>query len=230
MWSALLLALAFAALRACGTLGPAAWRGLLPAGFVLMAATPWLMLDQDGRRGIGLAAASDRRWYPVGILAGAAASLLCFGLGLACFGKGNGNWYVSIAHAYQRMFDTDGMSRLVLYVAFTAPALLFSPVGEEIFFRGVLQRALEGPLGARGATLCECALFGVVHLCHHGLFVSATGVGWLPLSGTIWAGLMFLTALLFAGLRRASGSLFPAMAAHMAFNATMNALILWRLW
>jgi hypothetical protein len=41
---------------------------------------------------------------------------------------------------------------------------------------------------------------------------------------------MFLTALLFAALRRASGSLYPAIAAHMAFNATMNALIFAFLW
>ena len=41
---------------------------------------------------------------------------------------------------------------------------------------------------------------------------------------------MFPTALLLAWLRRSTGSLFPAMVAPAAFNATMNVLIFAMLW
>ncbi|MCC6073034.1 CPBP family intramembrane glutamic endopeptidase [Massilia sp. GCM10020059] len=122
------------------------------------------------------------------------------------------------------------MSLLTLYLMFTLPALVFSPVAEEIFFRGILQRTLEQHLPEQTSTLIESAAFGVVHLCHHGLMVGAAGLGWMPLSGSLWMMLMFGTALLFARIRKRSGSLYPAMAAHAAFNLTMNAMIFMALW
>jgi membrane protease YdiL (CAAX protease family) len=226
----LALALAFAALRVMGTQGPAAWRPLLPAGFVLMALTPWLLLDAAGRRRIGLVRGAGWRWYGRALAGGTLAALLCFAIGIALFGTGSGNWYVTIGLSYARMMDTSAFAPLMLHLVFTLPALVFSPVGEEIFFRGVLQETLEQKLDARMATAAECALFAVVHLCHHGVVRTAAGLEWMPLSAALWMLLMFCTAWLFATLRRRSGSLYPAIAAHMAFNGTMNGVIFGVLW
>lgn len=108
--------------------------------------------------------------------------------------------------------------------------MLFSPIGEEIFFRGVLQRALEQRLSVKSSTAIECAAFGLVHLCHHGLSAGASGITFRPISGAMWATLMFLVALMFAALRKRSGSLFPAIAAHVSFNVVMNIVIFSLLW
>ena len=131
---------------------------------------------------------------------------------------------------YRGVMDTTGMSRVTLHLVFTLPALMFSPIAEEIFFRGVLQRTLEQHVPVRASTALESAAFGVVHLCHHGLLLGAAGLAWMPLSGSLWMLLMFGTALLFAGIRKRSGSLYPAMAAHAAFNLTMNVAIFVALW
>ena len=48
-----ILAFVFASMRAVGTLGPVNLRFLLPLGFVLMAAAPWVLATRDGRREIG---------------------------------------------------------------------------------------------------------------------------------------------------------------------------------
>lgn len=224
------LAVAFAAMRVMGTLGPTAWRWLLPAGFVLMALTPWLLLDAADRRGSGLMPARNRGWYAVALAGGTLAALLCFATGAAVFGTGPGNWYVSIAGSYARMMDTSAFPPMMLHLVFTTPALLFSPIGEEIFFRGVLQGALEREMSARIATTLECGLFAVVHLCHHGVVRTAAGLDWMPLSAALWMVLMFGTAWLFATLRRRSGSLYPAIVAHMAFNGAMNGVIFGYLW
>ena len=146
------------------------------------------------------------------------------------FGRSADNWFVSIANNYRGVMDTAGMSMLQLQLIFTLPALMFSPVAEEIFFRGILQRTLEQHCSERTSTVIESGAFGLVHLCHHGLVLGAAGLGWLPLSGTLWMLLMFFTALLFARIRQRSGSLYPAMAAHAAFNLTMNTLIFMWLW
>lgn len=226
----LILLVLFAATRALGTLGPAAWRWLLPTGFVLMALTPWLILDAPGRRRIGLTPVTRKIWYGWALMSGAAAALICFAVGHIMFGTSTGNWYVSIAGSYQRMMDTSAFSIVMLHLVFTTPALLFSPVGEEIFFRGVLQRALEDRTSTHTATMVECSLFAVVHLCHHGLVRIDGHLGWMPLSALSWMLLMFVTAWLFAWIRKRSGSLYPAIAAHMAFNGTMNFLIFQFLW
>jgi membrane protease YdiL (CAAX protease family) len=137
---------------------------------------------------------------------------------------------MTVAASYRGMMDTSTFSTLMLHLVFTLPALLFSPIGEEIFFRGILQRALEQRCSARISTALECAAFGVVHLFHHGLVPGAAGWSIRLLSGALWVMVMCLTAVLFATLRQRSGSLFPAMAAHAAFNAAMNAIIFGFLW
>jgi hypothetical protein len=161
---------------------------------------------------------------------GVVAAGICFVAGLALFGASPDNWFVSIAGSYRRMMDTAGWDFLRLNLVFTLPAVIFSPIGEEIFFRGYLQFALERAFSSRTSTIVECAAFAVVHLCHHGLFLTAAGVELRELSGALWMVLMFGSALLFAWLRKSSGSLLPAIVAHMAFNLVMNLTIFWFLW
>lgn len=223
------LALAFALLRALGTLGPASLRGLLPLGFVLMALTPWALLSPAGRREIGLRRPQGRGvWLPA-LGSGAAASLLCFGLGWALFDRGADHWFVTTAQAFRASVPLQA-STPVLFLMFMLPAISFSPVGEEIFFRGLLQRSLETRWSARTSTWIECGFFGLVHLCHHGLVLGAAGWTLRPLSAPLWVLLMMLTARLFAALRERSGSLYPAMVAHASFNLTMSLCIFGLLW
>lgn len=224
------LAVLFAGMRFVGILGPAATRWMLPLGFALMTAAPWILLNREGRQQIGLRPPSSFLQYPPAVLGGVAAALACFALGIMLFGDGDDNWFMSVASNYRNTMDTSRFSTAKLYLVFTLPALFFSPIGEEIFFRGILQRSLEERLSVNASTSIECAAFGIVHLCHHGLALNAAGVTIRPFSGALWVVLMFLVALVFAVIRKRSGSLFPAIASHAAFNATMNTVIFAFLW
>lgn len=236
LYWAIAVAVLFAAMRAVGLFGPRAGAALLPLGFVLMAALPWLMLPPEGRRQIGLQRSRSVAWYAVALCAGVAAALACGLIFSAAFGAGPEHAYRTIGAYYQRRMDTSGFTLVQLHLTFTLPALVFSPVGEEIFFRGLLQRALQDRMRPALATLCETGLFATVHLLHHGLVggPDATGGagGWLPspLSAALWVALMWLVAWMLAWLRQASGSLYPAMTAHAAFNAGMNGYIFAWLW
>jgi uncharacterized protein len=241
---ALMLSVLFVVMRVMGTMGGRQWQPLLPLSFVLMMLIPWLLLTALGRRRIGLvritagaggAGVARGIGYSIRALlfaaiAGVAAASLCYVAGVLWFGRSADNWFVSVANNYRGTMDTSKMSLLQLYLIFTIPAMLFSPIGEEIFFRGFLQQALQEKFSAATSTLMEAGLFGLVHLCHHGLFISAAGISMHAVSGAAWVVLMFLTALMFAWLRRRSGSLYPAMLSHAAFNATMNAWIFMMLW
>ena len=221
--------LASSAGRAAAVFGPASWRALFVVVFVAMAALPWMVLSREGRRQIGLQRPRHPGWLALGLLLGALAASACYLLGATLYGASADNWFVSIARSYQ-LQPTQGWSLLRLHLTFTIAACLFSPIGEEIFFRGFLQKVLEDRHSATRATVMEASLFALVHLCHHGVVATAAGSRVLPVSGALWVGQMFALSLMFAWLRRRSDSILPAIMAHAAFNAAMNGWIFARLW
>jgi len=216
----------FAAVRAIGTIGPQTYRFVLPFGFVLMALMPFIFLKKQGRKRVGLTKSKSANYYLIGILAGAVLALLCYGLGVLLFHHSNDNWFVSIKNSYLRTTGTAGMSLQQQFMVFTIPALIFSPVGEEIFFRGFLQEALATKLTYRNAMIIDSFFFALIHLFHHGIVRNLAGqVHFYPLSGFIWVALMFVTAMAFAVLKKKSGSIYPAIISHAVFNLVMNITI-----
>jgi membrane protease YdiL (CAAX protease family) len=225
----LVFVIASSAGRVAAMFGPSSWRALFALICIAMAALPWMVLGREGRRQIGLRRPRHPAWVPLGLLLGALAASLCYLIGVTLYGASADNWFVSVARNYQ-LQPTAGWSLLRLHLTFTIVACLFSPIGEEIFFRGFLQKVLEDRHGATRATVMEAGLFALVHLCHHGVVLGAAGVELLPVSAALWVALMFLLSLMFAWLRRAGDSVLPAIAAHAAFNAAMNGWIFARLW
>lgn len=209
--------------------GPVAARPLFLAHCVLTAATPWLLLSASGRKQAGIQRLQRTRWIPAAALIGAAASFACFAIGYVFFGQTTDNWFVSVGNSF-RAQPTPNFSLVQLHLIFTIPAVIFSPIGEEIFFRGVMQSAFEAKLSTPVSCIIEATWFGASHLIHHGLVLTAAGLEFRPLSGTLWFLLMTLLSLVFAALRKAGNSIVPAIVAHAAFNATMNFFIFGYLW
>ncbi len=226
----LVLAVVFAVMRAVGMLGPRSLQYFLPASFLMMMLMPWILLNREGRRQMGLVFPTRVHGFISAIVLGALLAIACFAIGFVLFGTSVDNWYISIANNYRSIMDTSRFTMMQLHLIFTLPALLFSPIGEELFFRGLLQRALEERFSSVKSTAMECGIFGVVHLCHHGLFWGAAGLTVLPYSGAMWVCLMFMAGFLFAWLRKHYASLYPAMISHASFNLAMNICIFSALW
>lgn len=227
---AIIAGLFFAAIRAIGTIGPAAYRFILPAGFILMTLMPFIFLDKEGRRRVGLVRSNSGKHYWTATMDGAILALVCYGLGLFLFGLSDDNWFISIKESYLRTFDTSGMSIQQLFITFTVPALIFSPIGEEIFFRGFLQEALTTKFSYRNAMIIDSLFFALIHLFHHGIVKDNAGqIHFYPLSGLIWVALMFITAMVFAFLKKKSSSIYPAILSHAVFNLVMNVCIFYRM-
>jgi len=216
----------FASVRAIGTIGPVAYRFILPTGFILMALMPFIFLNREGRRRTGLVKSNSGKHYLTGIAAGAALALFCYGLGLLLFGKSPDNWFVSVKNSYLRTFDTSGLPVQQLFIMVTIPAVIFSPIGEEIFFRGFLQESLVTKFSYRNAIIIDSLFFALIHLFHHGIVRDLSGqIHFYPVSGFIWVVLMFITAIAFAMLKKKSGSIYPAIVSHAVFNLVMNITI-----
>ena len=86
----------------------------------------------------------------------------------------------------------------------------WTPLTEEIFFRGFVMAGLVSRWGIVGAAVASSLIFAVFHL-HPGVLVP-----------------IFLTGLLLAALYQVTGSLWPPIIAHAGQNAiALAAIIYW---
>ncbi|HEY1072497.1 MAG TPA: CPBP family glutamic-type intramembrane protease [Brevundimonas sp.] len=204
--------------------------GLVSVFFVVMALTPLVLLTRSGRARIGL------NWRPrlagagLGVLLGAGCCVVLIATAGLFFGSGDDNAFVYVAGTYAALPDQmGGTLRLIMFAVFALIGMSFSPIGEELFYRGLIHESFVARLGENRAACVDAAAFAVVHLAHFGLVWRGAGWVLLPLPALWWLCGMFATALAFTWARRASGSVLGAVAAHAAFNLMMTAWIFYGL-
>jgi len=207
--------LAHAILRFAGL-----WRpSLIPLSMMLVWPMPWLLSDRHGRHAIGLRRTS-LRWLVLGPLVGLIALATCALAAWLLFDDSETNWFFQHALALGRAAEglPEGSSLAQAFWFLTAPAMVFSPLAEEILFRGYVLKAFSVGFGSAVGLAVQAAAFSMLHLAHYGLRPLQAEL--IPL----WLTSMFGVALVLGWLVRRSGSLWPAIAAHAVFNLSMNAL------
>ncbi|EDY83616.1 CAAX amino terminal protease family [Verrucomicrobiia bacterium DG1235] len=226
----LILFLALSSFRVYGYFGSEVFHGPpIMIGFVLMWFVPTLFLTPYGRHQIGFGHSLSFKWIGLGILAGAALAGLCYLLGILLYGKTEHNWFVSIGYTFQSDERIAQLPRHIAFIAFTIPAIIASPIGEEIFFRGMVEQANRDRMSRFAASSFAATLFALVHLVHHGIYRGSHGIEIMPISAAIWFVLMFTTSLVFSFLRQKGKSIWTAVLAHSAFNLVMNITIFFSL-
>jgi membrane protease YdiL (CAAX protease family) len=91
-------------------------------------------------------------------------------------------------------------------------AVLFAPLAEELYFRGIMLRVFSRGMSFAAASVVTAALFSLVH--GH-LFLSPGLGGWLL------TGIIFLLGFLLALFARAGRSLRAPFLLHASYNATL---------
>jgi membrane protease YdiL (CAAX protease family) len=194
--------------------------------FLAMIVLPWVLLTSEGRQNIGLVRPSRWRWVIPAAAAGAASAVLVHVIATALWGATTSSpfVYISLSYANVPAALEDG-DRLVFFIIFAVIGMLFSPIGEEILYRGLAHEALASSWGNRRAALIDAGAFAFTHLAHFGL-VFVVGVwAFLPIPALFWVSAMFLASLVFYGFRKLTGSLVGAIVAHAGFNLAMNWVI-----
>ena len=194
--------------------------------FVAMAVLPWIVLTRAGRRVIGVVRPSRWRWMLPAALAGAAACFAVYFATTALWGFSVQNPFAYIARTYSNVPESPSdADRLIYFIIYAVISMLFSPIGEELLYRGIAHESFASRLGNRGAALVDAGAFAVTHLAHFGIVFVAGAWAFLPLPALLWVAAMFLSSLVFYAFRTLTGSLLGAIVAHSAFNLAMNYVI-----
>jgi membrane protease YdiL (CAAX protease family) len=101
--------------------------------FTLMFFTPLLFLRKAGRWEMGVLRSSQPLWLLWGFLLGCGMCLLLFFINRLIFGLEISNPFVYIAS-----MTTSGDTSMVYFLIYLAIMMTFSPIGEELFYRGVV--------------------------------------------------------------------------------------------
>ena len=107
--------------------------------------------------------------------------------------------------------------------------MTFSPLGEELLYRGLVHGCFLNKFGEKKSALIDSAAFGVTHLAHFGIVYNNNIWDFYLIPGLLWITLMFLTGLVFNISKSISNSILGAIVSHMAFNITMTYLIFYKI-
>jgi len=189
---------------------------------VLSALAPFVFLTRFGRKHIGLTKPVSFAWPITGLIAGGAAALLLHWLGMFLYGSGMENWYGYIARSYNIPASISASEKLTLFLVIAITGMIFSPIGEELFFRGIVHGSLARSIGERRASITDSAAFAITHLSHFGIVYVSGAWQLLPVPALVWVTGMFLVSLLFLFFKKRTGSLLGAILCHAGFNLGMT--------
>ena len=198
--------------------------------FILMIATPVIFLTKAGGRAIGFKRPNGILNILYSLVLGGTISLLVFWIGQALYGDEISNWFRYIGESYPIDFSSlSAADKQIYFIVFLLIGMTFSPLGEEILYRGVIHGSLVPKFSEKGAAVIDSAAFGIIHLAHFGFVFYNGSWSFLVVPGLIWMLLIFCTGLLFNYCRRKTDSIFGAVVSHMGFNIVMTYLIFYKI-
>lgn len=201
----------------------------IPIIFILMWVAPLVLLTRKGRRYIGIEKPKHYFWLLNSFLLGIAICFLFYLLSKLIFDHTTSNSFVYIAKSYNINSTLSGTDKLIYFIIYSITAVTFSPVGEELFYRGIVHGSLAVRLGHRKASFIDSGAFAVTHLAHFGIIYHLGGWTFLFLPSLLWLAFMFGASQLFFFCRIKSGSLLGAILCHAGYNLAMMYVIFYQL-
>ena len=198
--------------------------------FLSMWIAPFILLSRGGREAIGIQRPKNYGWLFAGLVAGVVSCALMFGLSQQAYGLTESNWLYYISGTYSNLpAEMDANTRLTFFLIFAGIGMTFSPIGEELFYRGLVHENFRFSFGQRTASLLDSLAFSLVHLAHFGLVYRAGSWKFLFTPALLWVAALFALCLLFSWFRQRSGSILGAILAHAGFNVGMNYFIFYHI-
>ena len=188
---------------------------------VISAIAPFLFLTKYGRKKIGITRPGNYSWLLLAFVSGLVFSFLLYYAGQQIYGSSYQNWYKYIGKSYNIPLGIAPQDKAILFTVFALTGVTFSPIGEELFFRGIVHASFAKSMGEGKASIIDSAAFALVHVSHFGLVFINNQWDFLVAPTFIWVSSMFLTSVLFFTCKKYTGSLLGAIVCHAAFNLGM---------
>ena len=151
-------------------------------------------------------------------------------IGMGLFDTTINNWFVYISESYKlNIGEINPSDKMIYFIIFSIIGMTFSPIGEELLYRGIIHHGLSEKMGKRGAAVADSAAFGLTHLAHFGIVYISGIWKFLFLPALMWIILIFGTGLLFNFCKHKCGSIFGAIVCHAGFNVAMMYFIFYHI-
>jgi len=190
---------------------------------------PFVFLNKRGLKAIGWNKPKSYKWLSIAFISGCLYAYLLFFLGKFLYQNSYQNWYVYIANSYKIPTDLTIEAKRQMFFIMAGTGMLFSPFGEEFFFRGIVHETFVSRFGNRGASILDSSAFALTHIAHFGLIHLLDGWHLLFIPTFIWCFSMYFVSRLFYFFKVKSGAIWGAIICHAAFNLSMIYCIFYQL-
>jgi uncharacterized protein len=188
----------------------------------ISAIAPFVFLNKYGRKQIGITKSKNYLWLIVSFIVGLSVSIILYFLGKFLYGNSFENWYVYIGKLYKIPQEISSNQKNIMFLISTLIGITFSPIGEELFFRGIVHASFAKSIGDKKASIIDSSAFALTHISHFGLVFINNQWQFLIIPTIIWVGSMFLVSLLFFIFKKYVDSILGAIICHAAFNLGMT--------
>jgi len=187
----------------------------------ISAIAPFIFLSKYGRKEIGITKPEKYNWLLIAFVFGLIASIFLYFLGQTLFGNSYENWYNYIGKSYKIPTRISPNDKKILFSIMVFTGMTFSPIGEELFFRGIVHSSFAKSIGEKKASIVDGSAFALTHISHFGLVFINNKWDFFTIPTIIWVTSMFLVSFLFFTFRKYSKSILGAIICHSAFNLGM---------
>ncbi len=185
------------------------------------ALVPFFFLSKEGRKKIGLKTSVKWNVILFAFAIGIVISVFLYFVGEAMYGNTYENWFQYIGKSYNIPEDISAQSKRTMFLIMAITGMIFSPIGEELFFRGIVHRSFAKSIGNNSASIIESSAFALTHLSHFGLVFINNDWTFYPIPALIWVLSMFVVSVLFFAMKKRTDSLWGAILCHSGFNLGM---------
>lgn len=196
--------------------------------FLIMWFTPLIFLTKEGRRYIGMKRPDHSVRLVSAFIAGCCCCAVLFGLFLLLFGKTTDNAFVYIGSGNYGT-SIPGQDRILYFWLAAIPGMIFSPIGEELLYRGIIHGSFVERFGEKKAAVFDSLAFAITHIAHFGIVYIGGIRMFLPLPAFVWTTSMFCSCIVFSCCKWYSCSIWGAVLAHSGFNFAMMYFIFFAL-
>lgn len=187
----------------------------------ISAVAPFIFLNKKGLKKIGVTKPKKFSWLIWSFLLGLVLSFLLYFYGDLLYQNTFKNWYVYIGKSYNIPIEINQNDKFVMFIVMAITGMIFSPIGEELFFRGIVHSSFAKSLGNVKASIIDSFAFSLAHISHFGLVFLNNEWKLLTFPTFIWVISMFSVSILFYVCRKKTDSILGAVICHSAFNLGM---------